>query len=164
MGSSVIISEAYLTIAVVIAASILVSSFSMGLIRVQDFQREQLDSYKEKMDTQIKIIYAHAKVGNNTIIVWVKNIGLKSLPLSLITESTDIFFGNITKYLRVKYNDPSTPKWTLSIENDLDSDGRWDPKETIKVVITWVSNLSVGDYVIRIVTYAGTEDEYTFSL
>lgn len=162
--SSTVISEAYLTIAVVIAASVLSSAFTVGLTRVQDLQREQLNSYQEKIEVQVKIIYVHAKQNNNTIIVWIKNVGTKTLPMSLVTDGSDVYFGNSTDYRRVTYNGGSNPKWTVTLENDIDGDGRWDPKETIKVVITWATTLSTGDYMVKMVTYLGTKDDYTFSV
>jgi len=163
LGLSSVISEVFLTISVVIIASIIVSSFTTELISLQDFQRQQIGNYKEKIETKIKIIHVYTKLGSSKVVVWVKNIGLRQIAFSLIKDM-DVIFISKNDYIRIKYGNIEPPNWDFIFENDWDRDNKWDPTETIRITIILPFNLTEGDYNLKIFTYTGSGDDYTFSL
>jgi len=86
-----VISECIITIGIVIASAIAVSAFianSTGLGAIITL-RHSAD--KETMLTRIEIVFA-TNISSSSVKVWVKNIGIHSIPGPLI-EKSDLFFG-----------------------------------------------------------------------
>ncbi|MCX8192168.1 MAG: flagellin [Nitrososphaerales archaeon] len=163
MASSTIISEAYLTIAVVIAASILSASFYSSLQRMVDVERERTLEFKREVETRVKILFA-APYNGTAVKVWIKNIGLSTINSQLIGERADLFFGPKGRFKYIPYSQPNPPTWRYSIKNDINGDGNWDPRETIEIIINEGSALNSGDYYVKYCAYTGASSEYTFTV
>ena len=162
MASSNLVSEVYITIAVVIAVSIFSASIFGNLQRVVDIEREKTTDLKIKLGTRLDIIFC-AQYNDTAVKLWIKNIGVEPIHPTLIGNKADLFFGPRGSFKRIPYNS-TQPTWIYNLVNDRDGDGVWDPSETIEVTVNSDSTLSHGDYYVRYVTYNGVYSEYTFTI
>lgn len=162
---STVISEAIITIAVVVAASILAVTFTVNLQAFSDLQKRTLVKLEEEMETSVKIIFADAET-SSTLKIWIKNVGYKSIAQPLIGPASDLFLeqkGGTA--LRVSYNSEVSPTWTYTILNDENYDGNWDPQETMEIIVSLTEGTLVnGDWLIWFATYTGSHTQYILSL
>jgi flagellar protein FlaG len=163
MGFSSITAEAYLTIAVIVAASALTVSLNVSLQKIGDAERERALIFKRDMEIMVSIIFA-SQYNSTSVKVWIKNVGRETIEGSLIGTSDNLFFGKEGLFQHIPYNQTTTPTWIYVIVNDLDNDGNWDPSETIEITINYGSTLDSGDYFVRYSAYNGATSDYTFSL
>jgi len=164
--ASTVLSEAILTVAVIAAATILTAALIPNFQLILNSQTLKTLKLKEEAEIEVDIIFANAIPSENTVKVWVKNVGYKSIHKSLIGSTSDIFFGKRgDAMLRIPYNASSPPTWTYTIPNDEDMDENWDPQETLEVTITLPANtLNAGDWIVRFTVYTGAYSDFTFSL
>lgn len=163
MGFSSITAEAYLTIAVIVAASALTVSLNVSLQKIGDAERERALVFKRDMEIRVSIIFA-SQYNSTSVKVWVKNVGRKTIEGSLIGTNDNLFFGKEGSFQHIPYNQTTTPTWVYTIVNDLDNDDNWDPSETIEITINYGTTLSAGDYFVRYAAYNGAYSDYSFSL
>jgi len=162
LASSTIVSEVYITLAVVIAISIFSASVFGSLQQVADIEREKSTDLKIKLGTRVQIIFA-APYNSTAVKLWIKNIGVEPIHPTLIGDKAELFFGPRGNFKRIPYN-TLPPTWIYNLVNDRDGDGVWDPTETIEVTVNNDKALADGDYYIRYVTYNGVYSEYTFTI
>lgn len=157
-----VISEAILTVAVVILAGFLVASFSTSIGDALHAFKLTYASTADKVTTDVKIVLA-TNTSNTELKLWVKNIGLQVFSEGLIAKS-DIFIGfpNGTVML-ARYGAQSYPNWNYSIVNDADNDSSWDPGETLEVEVR-CGSLPTGDYWVQFVTHNGVSASTDFSI
>ena len=155
-----VITVAIITIACVICATMLVSAIYPAVNRASSSVISSSAKLSECIETSIEIIEEANESSHE--YVWVKNTG--SAPIPQI-ENSDIFFGKINNFQRIPFNSTLsiTPGWNYSIEND-DGNGRWDVGETVKITINSSSEITAGDYYVKIVLYNGKSDEERFSI
>ncbi len=163
MATSSVISEVYITLAVVIAISIFSATIFGSLQRVADAEREKTVDLKRKLGTNVEVVFA-AQYNATAVKVWIKNTGVESIRPSLISSNSDLFFGPQGLFTRISYNSTSPPTWLYILVNDMDNDSVWDSSETIEITLNNGSILQHGDYYIRYVTYNGVYSEYTFTI
>jgi archaellum component FlaF (FlaF/FlaG flagellin family) len=163
LGTSVIISEAYLTVAVIISASVLSAAFYSSLQRVADAQREKSIEFGRSLGTSVRTLFA-AKFNSTTIKVWVKNIGIETVHSDLIGSKADLFLGPKGNFQRVSYSTSPPPTWVYILKNDGNSNGHWDPGETIEITANMGSTLTSGDYFARYSAYTGASHDLTFTI
>ena len=162
---STVIDEAIITIAVIVAASIFAAAFMAGFQTYSDAQKRALVKFGDEVETRIEIIFADA-TGDSQLKVWVKNVGYKSISQPLIGSNSDLFLKKADgTTLRVPYGALTPPTWGYSLLNDGDSDGDWDPHETIEItVFLEAGSLTSGDWLIEFVAPTGSSDEYLLSV
>ncbi len=163
--SSVVLSEALLTVAVVVVASIFSVVFISNSQLFVDSQQEKMLKLAENMKVKIEIIFADALQSNDTVKVWVKNIGQKPIPRQLIGLDSNIFLKKRGEAAwRIPYNVDTKPSWNFILPNNTDDE--WDPGETLEISIGLPSGaLNVGDWIVRFVApINGAYDDYVFSL
>jgi len=163
LGTSIIVSEVYLTVAVLISASVLSTAFYSSLQRVSDAQRERSTEFVRNLGTSVRILFA-AKFNSTTIKVWVKNIGVETIHSNLIGSKADLFLGPKGNFQRVAYSSPSPPTWTYALKNDVNSNGNWDPGETVEITANMGTSLTAGDYFVRYSAYTGSSHDFTFTI
>jgi len=157
-----IISETYLVIAAIIAASILGGAMAFGTTKMSDSMRAAWLDASERSKVMIETIFAFGSPSDNVVYVFVKNIGKRPLYASEIKLS-DVFFGPRGAFERIPYSESGTaPGWRYSIVND-DGDSVWEPGETIQIIIL-KNNLEPGDYYFRFVTPFGRYAEILFTV
>lgn len=154
-----VITVALLTIASVVAATIMINSVYPSIGDMAGAFSSSARVTSERIQTDIKIIN---EVNNSDLVyVWVKNTGTKKIDLSLV-EKTDVFFGKVNSFQFIPYNSSTQPGWNYTVANG-DGDDYWDTYETIKLTINY-STLSSGEYYINIVTYNGETASDYFSV
>jgi len=158
--SSIVISEVYLLVAAVIAASVLAGGVAFTSTSLSDSMRAASQHMLDKSKVSVEAVFAFARSDQNYAIVWVKNVGERSFLDGEIRVS-DVFFGPRGNFIRVKYGG-GNPSWSYVIEND-DGDGVWEPGETIRITVQWTSNLGSRDYYFRFVTHLGRFAELLFT-
>ena len=158
--------EAISTILLTIASISIVVMLINGAFPAMSRTTYAYDSYskrlEEKIKTDIKII--HEMNESMTVEdVWIKNVGTGELLVAQI-EDLDLFFGPSTNFQRIPFNNSTSPSWSYVLENDGDSDGRWDTGETIKVTISMDSSFTTGEYYVKVVSTAGISASDYFSI
>ncbi|MEM4576423.1 MAG: hypothetical protein QW701_03030 [Candidatus Nezhaarchaeales archaeon] len=154
--------EIMLTVVVASIAAFLAAAFYSNISSFYDIYRATIDSEKDKMVTNIKIIYA-TNTSSTTAKLWVKNIGQRAIHSNILTKST-LIFGPVAECYLVNYNASNPPLWGFYLVSDFDSDGVWDPSETIEILVVWGEPLPLGDYYAKLILYNGVSDEYYFSI
>lgn len=161
--SSVAISEMILLCTSIILIGIISSTFISSMLQLSDTQNVLNRYNQEKLQFDFKIVYAYGLKNTDTVKVWVKNVGLKSVGSSTI-KSFDLYFGPLGNAKLIPHGAQSPPSWTFAIVNDYNSDGAWSVSETIEITIKLNYTLGPGDYYIRFVSIYGSYDEYLFSV
>jgi flagellar protein FlaG len=156
-----VITVSIITIACVICATMLVSAIYPAVNRATSSVVSSSAKLGDRIETSVDII-AEANESSYEY-VWVKNIGSQIVRSQI--ENSDIFFGEIGNFQRIPFNATllATPSWNYSIEND-DGNDRWDAGETINITISSASEITAGDYYVKIVLYNGVSDEEKFSI
>jgi flagellar protein FlaG len=157
-----VMSSALLMIATIIAAVALINAVFPSIYSMAGSISTTTGTVNDRMKSDIKFIYETTDQGHN-LTVWLKNTGKTQLVPSSF-NNTDIFFGETSSAMtRAVLNASTAPSWTFAIEND-DSNGRWDPGETLRIDILSDQTFTPGnDYKIRAVLYNGVfcEDYFT---
>lgn len=158
--SEAAITTAIITIACVICAGMLVSALYPAMNRATSSVVVTSEKLGDRIETSIDII-AEANQSSYEY-VWVKNTGSSEIPM---IESSDVFFGKIDEFQRIPFNSSLSviPSWNYSIEND-DGNGRWNIGETLNITIHDSSEITAGDYYVKIIVYNGISDEDKFSI
>jgi archaellum component FlaG (FlaF/FlaG flagellin family) len=150
---SAVFTESILLIASLTLAGIFASMIIGKSSTIQSLFSTQTHIQRDIMLTSIKIVYVNA--GNDTIRVYVKNIGVNTIA---DLDAVDVYFGELASLSMIPYNSSNTPRWIYT-DNSI-----WDPKETKELVITLNSSLQTGKtYMVKIVLHNGVTDEYIFS-
>jgi len=162
--ASTVISEAIVTIAVIIAASIFASAILTEFQSLSESEKASLAKLEENIEVKLQTLFADSP-GEAKIKVWIKNVGWRAVAKPLIGQASDLFLqrrgGTV---LRIPYNSPSPPTWNYLILND-DGNGDWDPGETIEITIELPQGvLGSGDWLIRFAAYTGGYTQYVLSL
>lgn len=159
----VIVSEAIITIAMLIAATFVASIIITNTTTLDYLFKSNNENIKDKILVEILIIFAINNT-NTSVKIWAKNIGLKEVHIDLIPKS-DLFFGPKGAFERIPHETEtsSLPKWNYTIVNN-DGDSEWDPGETLEITVLWHTTLSSGDYFVKLVLYNGASSQYVFSI
>lgn len=157
-----VISEAILTVAVVVLAGFLVTSFSTSIGDALYAFKLTYSSTADRVTTSVKVLLV-VNSSASELKLWVKNTGLRAFPNSLIVKS-DIFIGfpNGTVIL-TQYGVESYLSWSYFIVNDVDNDSYWDPGETLEVKVR-CGSLPTGNYWVQFVTHNGVSVTTDFSI
>jgi len=131
--------SAMFLITAVLAAGVLINAIFPVVYNMAGTFNTSTHAFDERMRTDFKIITTFATPGNpGTATVWMKNIGNYRVPLAEI-ERSYVFAGAVGNFDHLRYNDvsPGNGDWYADFEPgvyDLNSNGYWDPGETVKVV------------------------------
>jgi len=156
-----VLSEAILGIAAIIVAAALAGTYITNLNQMMDVQKVQLAWLKDESYHKCKILLVYARNDSNVVKLWVKNTGMRALSPSLIEKSELMILGeNGIHYLLFK---DSPEHWNYTLLNDSDSDGKWDPGETILLAAHLNSSLGRGDYEASFILYNGVKCSSQFS-
>jgi archaellum component FlaG (FlaF/FlaG flagellin family) len=164
---NVTISTAILLITTIIAASIFTGAALTQLYSFQNTFKEVSSRNQQIFASSIVIIGETKNASSPTsIIVWVKNIGRTSFPL---TDAAywDLFivFPDGT-YQRFTYNNSTTQNnsWGVKILNDKGTIGVWENGETIQIT-AYTNSIASGSYEVRLTVSNGVtaQDKFSFS-
>lgn len=144
---------ALLVVAGVISAVLVFNAIYPAIAQGSDAMTSMGHRIDERMQTQIQVVEA-AKL-NNSVMIWIKNVGTARI---LAPESSDLFFGPQGNFSRIPYG-TGTPSWTFAIENDT----LWNPSATLRVTIIYSSPPPSGTYYVKMVLPNGISDDYFVS-
>jgi len=116
----------------------------------------------DQIRTDIEII-EEAKVSNSRCDIWVKNIG--SSTIDKLDSTIDLFFGGTSDFTRMSYKDPLDSGKSWNYNECGVEDGRWVPKETLKINIEngTGNEITKGYCYVKIILYNGESAEDVFS-
>jgi archaellum component FlaG (FlaF/FlaG flagellin family) len=154
--------EAILTIAVVIAASTAAAIFLQNSYQLNNSQLSAAQTAKDAMATQLKIIFA-TNSSHDEVTLWVKNIGTSYIQLAEINDF-NVFFGPVGSTMLVPYNATTLPRWNFTLINVAGAPTAFYPSATVVIQIYLPNNLTGGDYYVRVVSDIGASTDYYFSI
>jgi hypothetical protein len=156
-----VISEAILTIAVVVASITAAVAFMETNSQFTMSQTANAEIERQTAMTAIKTVFA-ANDSSNEMNVWVKNVGQSTFASGDI-ERFNIFFGPTGNFSMIPFNATTAPSWTYVLVPAPYS-SNFGPGSTIEITIQLGYQLTGGDYYFRVVTQNGVVDEYNFAL
>ena len=154
--SGSVISVSIITIASVVCATMLISVLYPAMDRASSSVTLTAEAMGDQIRTDIEII-EEANSGS-ICTIWVKNTG--SSTIDKLDSTIDLFFGGTSNFTRMTYAD-TTPGWNYN-ECGVE-DGRWVPKETLKITIRNGSDNTNGDCYVKMILYNGESAEDVFS-
>lgn len=131
--ASEVITTAILVIAGVIATAIVISSVYSQVYTLNSLIRINTRIHEDIAKTSIRIVHTsfNKTVDNSYLVVLVKNTGLRSIAPQELTK-TDVYIGNENCNMLYLYDfsSQSLGSWSYTLI-DLNSDGMWNPGETV---------------------------------
>lgn len=158
MPLGTILSETIIGIAAIIVAAALAGAYVSNMDQMTDLQKLQIKSLEGETYYRCKIIHVAGEAGSSGLSMWIKNVGYAPIPLALLNRSDLMIIGSNVYYMIYGSS------WAYSLLNDVDSDGKWDPGETIRVDVQTEEPLSRGDYEVIFTLYNGVECRFQLSL
>ena len=158
-----VISSAILIIAAIIATIALVNAVYPSLFTVTDSVHSVSDTASDRVKTDVKIVMASMQ-NATTLSVWAKNIGSTEVPAGRIPY-TDVYFGETGSMAMVETSPAGSFRWAYVLD-DTDSDGDWDPGETIQISITDAAgtHLTPGTHDLQLVLYNSASFKDTITI
>ncbi|MDD3041711.1 MAG: hypothetical protein PHV51_02305 [Methanosarcinaceae archaeon] len=160
MAKEVIVS-AILMIASVIAAVTFVNAIIPSVYELSQSYNSVARNMEDQFKTDIEIIfvYPHDETGNDTVSLWIKNVGSSEIPFENLIYS-NIFLSSSSQYCNPDFESASPPSWNYTSVDK--TDNIWGRGETIELTITPGFELS-GKYQISFYLYNGISVSDTFS-
>jgi flagellar protein FlaG len=133
--SSETITTALFLITAVIAAGVLINAVYPVVYNMAGTFSSTTHESDTRMRTDFKVISTVAS--GNTAQIWMKNIGTEQISLTGGIRKSDVFCGAVGAFDRLTYQEVepaslANGEWTEDLY-DLDSNGIWDPGETVKI-------------------------------
>ncbi len=156
---SSVVSEGIILVGVVVAAALLSVSFMSS---ISDMQRSTLSATRDigvTIRTSVEIIHA-VNVTNKNIKIWVKNVGSNPIYDGEI-ERADLYFGEAGDFDIIAYAE-SGVGWSYTLLGD--SSEKWNPQDTLEILVTGSTTLAKGDYFVSFSTHNGVKDDEYFSI
>lgn len=153
-----IVAESIITIAIIIAASMVATTMVRSLYEVEVNSKVLLDTIRESISIKLKIIFA-TNASSDELKIWIKNIGKKEIDCKFIEKFT-VFLGNRGNIKYIPLGGSYKPFWNYSIIND----NILNPYETLEITVFLDTSIEPGDWYVRITTPLGELLEYEFSI
>ncbi|MDH5807081.1 MAG: hypothetical protein QXW62_00685 [Candidatus Methanomethylicaceae archaeon] len=153
-----VITESIMTIAIIIAASMVATTMIQSLYDMEIGNKVLLNNIKESILTKLKIIFV-TNISSNELRIWIKNIGKKEIDYKFI-EKFSIFLGKRGDIKYIPFGDSSKPFWNYSLINN----SILNPYETMEITVFLDSYIEPGDWYVRIITPLSEILEYEFSI
>jgi len=135
--SSESISTAIILITVLISAGIFFSAFIPAIMDSSSTQIESASLESERLLTDLTVTMTHAKDGEGTAYIWLKNSGILRLNTASI-EQSDIFAGTVSDFERLEYQksgELGNGKWRYEIISPDTPNDYLDRKETLLITL-----------------------------
>jgi len=170
----VVISTAILLIATIIAASVFTAAAISELYTFQNTFKEVGSKNQAAYESSITIIGETNATSPNRIIVWVKNIGATSFPLTGADgdpQYWDVFIsfpnGVDSRFPYSNLTGCSSTQdgncFNVALLNDISGTGIWDSGETIQLTIYTSQTISAGSYQVSLSLSNGVTAQDSFS-
>lgn len=176
MAVSTVTSETILLIASIIVVSSLSAIVLASVYRVGDITREKVQALKTESLTVVKFIFA-SRFDSNTLVAWVKNVGIEKIHFDLATKNADLFLlkdlAAVDGIIRVPYREdcdgvsrPTADEplcWRAFLRSG-NSNNFWNPGGTLEIEIRRYLAFDPGDYLIRYAAYAGKHTDISLTI
>jgi flagellar protein FlaG len=134
MAKEVIVT-AILLIASIIAVVVFVNAIIPSVYDLSYSYSSLADNMGDQFKTAIDIVFIYPNLTDNSVSVYVKNVGSTNIPLSKL-QYCDIFVLCSSNYWNPHFENNTAPSWNYTIENgNVGVGDTWNPGETIKVYI-----------------------------
>jgi len=126
-------------ITAVIAAGVLVNAVFPVVYNMAGTFSSATHESDQRLRTDFKIVTTVANpTGTKNAQIWIKNIGSSRIPVSDITNRSDVFCGSTTDFDRLSWSSTGAASygtWSESFDASYDTNNNeyWDPGETIKI-------------------------------
>jgi len=160
--SSEAITTAMFLIAAVISAGVLINAVFPVIYSLSGTISSSSHKVDERLSTDIRIVTTYASGNSNTARIWLKNIGTGRIATTEI-EKADVFLGAEGDFIRLSRSTTlSEGTWRYEILED--TNGQWDPGETLYIEGMTSKILSSGDVVyFQFVLPSGIYRSITFT-
>lgn len=160
MGFSVTITHIIMVIAaVVLASSFTACAFYTGNVVQNEFS-QGISDVKNKIDTQLDIVYATANSSSSDFVIYAKNTG--KLPVTDFTY-LDIYVGTYGEAQFCTYDQSATSGSGHFKIIDSNADGTWDPRETATIYAYPADSVDGSVLEAKLVPSTGIGSDYLFS-
>ncbi|MCD6235533.1 MAG: hypothetical protein J7J94_00840 [Thaumarchaeota archaeon] len=156
-----ILTEAILGVAAIIVASVFAGAYFMGVNQITEAEQLHVNWLKDRLSHDCMILYVKASADSDTVTIWVKNTGERALPRDLIEKSELMIISSSQVRYLLYGSGPGA--WSYVLLNDVDSDGRWDRGETIRIDVSLNSTLGREDYQAVFILYNGVKCSLDFT-
>ncbi len=148
MASASVVVEAILMIAAIITASIFASSFFTKLLELKDAMNSMVSQYRNRLKTELMIIYATYLKDRGYFAIYAMNIGKSTIYI----ERISIYFGNSTLMNLYMYDYDAVlepGEWFYEEVSD-HRDRLWEPGETIVIYLLNQTTITP-PYIVKLV-------------
>ena len=155
----------------VVSAVLVINSVYPAIVRSGNSLTRVATKLDDRIESQIKIVYATAEldengiwqdagtIGDFDVDFWVKNVGVSRI---VGIDQTDVFFGIEGNFARIPYVTDAGggyPRWSYTLENGTD----WINSVTANVTILYDSSISSDEYFLKVIAPNGAYDDHYFS-
>jgi len=141
MGSSTVIAHGLLTIVGVLLASIFGVYIISRVGYVNNSLSMMINSKIQELQIDVKIVAGYYNSTESKYVVYVKNVGMTSIPLNQLYGKTEIYvisYDGNTYFFKVD----STTASNVAEVKDLNNDGEWSVGETLVFKLSFTSRPS----------------------
>lgn len=129
--SSEAITTAMFLIAAVISAGVLINAVFPVIYSLSGTISSSSHAVDERLSTDIRIVATYASSGSDTARIWIKNVGTGRVAMTEI-DKADVFLGAEGDFIRLTHSASlSDGTWNYTILED--TNGQWDPGETLYI-------------------------------
>ena len=154
-----------------VSAVLVVNSVYPAVIRSSNSLVRVADKMDQRIESQIKVVYATAEPDKNgvwqdvdsdgefDITFWVKNVGSARI---IGVEDSDIFYGKEGDFVRVPHvTDAGTgyPRWAYATQNG----DVWINATTLRFDIHYQASQASDEYFVKVIVPTGAFDEHYFA-
>lgn len=137
--SSEAITTAMFLIAAVISAGVLINAVFPVIYSLSGTISSSSHAVDERLSTDIRIVATYASGSSGTAKIWIKNVGTGRVARTEI-DKADVFLGAEGDFIRL-----TDGAWNYTILED--TNGQWDPGETLYIEGMTSKIPGVGDVV-----------------
>jgi flagellar protein FlaG len=133
MAKEVIVT-AILIISSVVAVVAFVNAVIPSVYDLSHSYSSLADSMGDQFKTAVDIVFIYPNMTDNSVSVYVKNVGSTNIPLSKL-QYCDIFVLSSSNYWNPRFENNTAPSWNYTVENGNGGGDSWNRGETMKVFI-----------------------------
>lgn len=158
-------------VASVVSSVLVINSVYPAIVRSGNSLTRVASKLDDRIESQIKIVYATAEldengvwqdggtIGDFDVDFWIKNVGVSRL---IGIDQSDVFFGVTGDFERVPHVTDAGgayPRWSYTLVNGTD----WTNSVTANFTILYDSSITSDEYFLKVIAPNGAYDDHYFS-